>query len=72
MIVVFLARPEDDPDDLDALDSIWEEEVVTFGGNSGENDCGPDRLQRQIRASQRKAPNLDQNPNCNPVSGEVR
>jgi nitrate reductase delta subunit len=49
-----LAQPEDDPLDLAALDEIWEEEAVTFGGNAGENACGPDRLQRQIRAHQRK------------------
>ena len=49
-----LAQPEDDPLDLEALDEIWEEEAVTFGGNAGENACGPDRLQRQIRAHQRK------------------
>ena len=50
------AEPEDDPNDLAALDSIWEEEVVSFGGNAGEGDCGPDRLARQIRASHRPAP----------------
>jgi nitrate reductase molybdenum cofactor assembly chaperone NarJ/NarW len=49
-----LDQPEDDPTDLKALDDIWEEEVVTFGGNAGENDCGPDRLQRQMRAHTRK------------------
>lgn len=49
-----LAQPEDDPLDLAALDEIWEEEAVTFGGNAGENACGPDRLQRQVRAHQRK------------------
>ncbi|MCY6380161.1 nitrate reductase molybdenum cofactor assembly chaperone [Hoeflea prorocentri] len=49
-----LQEPLDDPDDLEALDRIWEEEVVTFGGNAGENACGPDRLQRQMRAHQRK------------------
>lgn len=49
-----LAQPEHDPLDLDALDEIWEEEAVTFGGNAGENACGPDRLQRQMRAHQRK------------------
>ena len=26
-----LTEPEDDPDDLEALDRIWEEEAVTFG-----------------------------------------
>ena len=49
-----LGLPDDDPDDLEALDRIWEEEAVTFGGNAGENACGPDRLQRQMRAHQRK------------------
>ena len=50
-----LAQPEDDPLDLDALDEIWEEEAVTFGGNAGENTCGPDRLQRRLRAHTRNA-----------------
>ncbi|WP_108881474.1 nitrate reductase molybdenum cofactor assembly chaperone [Anderseniella sp. Alg231-50] len=49
-----LAVPEDDPNDLEALDRIWEEEAVTFGGNAGEGTCGTDRIQRQMRAHQRK------------------
>ena len=56
-----LDAPEDDPADLEALDRIWEEEAVTFGGNAGENACGLDRLQRQMRAARRKpdaAPHL--------------
>lgn len=51
-----LAQPEDDPTDLEALDEIWEEEAVTFGGGNGEAACGPDRLQRQVRAANRAAP----------------
>ncbi len=54
-----LDAPEDDPDDLEALDRLWEEEAVTFGGNSGENACGPDRLRTQMRAAARKP---DQSP----------
>lgn len=50
-----LDLPEDDPTNLDALDRIWEEEVVMFGGNAGEEACGPDRLRTQMRAYQRKA-----------------
>lgn len=61
LLETLLARPEDDPNDLEALDEIWEEEAVTFGGNAGENECGPDRLQRQIRASRRK-PDSPDNP----------
>jgi len=52
-----LAEPDHDPDDLKALDEIWEEEVVTFGGNAGESACGPDRVQRQLRAHKRNPEN---------------
>ena len=55
-VAEILKTPEDDPDDLGALDKIWEDEAVTFGGNAGESDCGPDRLKRQIRAANRPAP----------------
>lgn len=46
--------PDDDPDDLEALDRIWEDEVVMFGANAGENNCGTDRLRMQVRAGRRK------------------
>lgn len=49
-----LAGAEDDPNDLEAMDRIWEDEVVTFGGNAGDNSCGPDRLRTQMRAAARK------------------
>ncbi len=55
-------QPDDNPDDLDALDRIWEEEVVTFGGNAGENSCGTDRLRTQMRAVSRKPENSDTYP----------
>ena len=54
-----LELPEDDPEDLKALDAIWEEEAVTFGGGAGNDACGPDRLRTQIRAHQRPAPQTD-------------
>ncbi len=56
LIDEILGRPDDDPDDFDALDRVWEEETVTFGNNAGEGDCGPDRLKRQMRAAARKVP----------------
>ena len=62
LLAQLLDAEDDDPDDLDALDRIWEEEAVTFGGNAGENGCGPDRLQRQIRASSRKPVDATQRP----------
>lgn len=53
---VFIDPDElDDPNDLEALDRVWEEEVVQFGGNAGEGVCGPDRLRTQVRAAQRPA-----------------
>ena len=57
-----LSIKEDDPDDLSALDRIWEEEVVTFGGNAGEGACGPDRLRTQMRAAQRRPDGAAANP----------
>ncbi|MBN9056165.1 MAG: nitrate reductase molybdenum cofactor assembly chaperone, partial [Rhizobiales bacterium] len=49
-----LESAEDDPDDLVALDRVWQDEAVTFGGNAGESGCGPDRLRTQMRAAARK------------------
>lgn len=54
LLSALLSAEEDDPDDLEALDRIWEEEAVTFGGNAGEGGCGPDRLRMQVRAAQRR------------------
>jgi nitrate reductase delta subunit len=51
-----LEEPDHDPDDLDALDAVWESEAVTFGGGTGENNCGPDRLRMQVRAARRPPP----------------
>ncbi|NBR54213.1 MAG: nitrate reductase molybdenum cofactor assembly chaperone [Rhodobacteraceae bacterium] len=31
IVAELLAQPEDDPDDLEALDKVWEESEVTFG-----------------------------------------
>jgi len=54
-----LKIPEDDPADLQALDAIWNEEAVTFGGGPGNDACGPDRLRTQLRAHKRPAPQSD-------------
>lgn len=51
-----LEQPDHDPDDLEALDAVWESEVVTFGGSMGEQSCGPDRLRTQVRAARRPPP----------------
>lgn len=53
-IEAILDEPDDDPADLEALDKVWEEEAVTFGGGAGANPCGADRIRTQIRAGQRR------------------
>jgi nitrate reductase molybdenum cofactor assembly chaperone NarJ/NarW len=39
-VKAFLSTPEDDPEDLAALDAVWEEEMITFG--SGANGDAED------------------------------
>lgn len=63
LLSALLSAEEDDPDDLEALDRIWEEEAVTFGGNAGEGACGPDRLRMQVRAAQRRPAAHSATPN---------
>lgn len=46
-------EPDDNPNDLTALDAAWEEEEVTFGPAAAE--CGKDGLIAKIRAGQRPA-----------------
>ncbi len=47
--------PEEDPDDLEAMDASWEEAAVRFGPGEAVDACGTDRVRTQIRASQRDA-----------------
>jgi nitrate reductase delta subunit len=47
--------PEENPDDLEAMDAAWEEATVRFGPGEAVDACGPDRLRQQIRAGQRDA-----------------
>ncbi len=63
-VAEILQEPEDDPNDLKALDEIWEEEAVTFGAGQGNDACGPDRLRTQIRAHNRPPPQ-DPRPQMN-------
>ncbi len=62
VVAEILREPDDNPDDLEALDRIWEEEVVTFGGGAGNNACGVDRIRTQIRAAQRRPADPAANP----------
>lgn len=49
--------PDDDPNDLGALDADWEEAAVRFGPGPGESmdTCGPDRVRTRLRAATRAA-----------------
>lgn len=47
--------PEEDPDDLEAMDASWEEAAVRFGPGEAVDACGTDRIRTQIRAAQRNA-----------------
>jgi nitrate reductase delta subunit len=50
--------PEVDPNDLQALDAVWEEEEVRFGPGSATADCGVNSLAAKIRQARRPAPGL--------------
>lgn len=63
-VAQILEEPADDPNDLKALDKIWEEEAVAFGAGQGNDACGPDRLRTQIRAHNRPPPQ-DPRPQMN-------
>jgi len=46
-----LAQDEDDPSDLEALDRIWSEEAVTFGGAAEDTQhFGVEQLRDQLKA----------------------
>lgn len=53
------AIPDDDPDDLAALDAAWEEAAVRFGPGEPVDACGTDRLRIRVRAAQRDATQRD-------------
>ncbi len=49
-----LEKPDDDADDLAALDAAWQDEEVTFGPGSA-LQCGKDDLATRLRAARRPA-----------------
>ena len=69
-LAAVLAEPETDPDDMAALDKVWEEEAVTFGpgadgqgAQSAMGGCGADALAARMRHARRAVPTHD-----NPMS----
>jgi nitrate reductase delta subunit len=53
--------PEEDfdPNDLKALDAVWEEEEVRFGPGAATAECGVDSLAAKVRQARRPAPGVE-------------
>jgi nitrate reductase delta subunit len=59
IVAALSAEPDEDPNDLAALDAAWEEEEVTFGpGAAAAAQCGKDGLAVKLRAGRRPAPGV--------------
>jgi nitrate reductase delta subunit len=59
VVAALIGEPDEDPNDLAALDAAWEEEEVTFGpGAAAAAQCGKDRLAAKLRAGRRPAPGM--------------
>ncbi|MBB3066805.1 MULTISPECIES: nitrate reductase molybdenum cofactor assembly chaperone [Limibacillus] len=54
VVEALLTLEEDDPNDFEALDRIWEEEAVRFGGGSGKQACPAERIGDRLRAATRE------------------
>jgi nitrate reductase molybdenum cofactor assembly chaperone NarJ/NarW len=53
-----VAEADVDPDDLKALDALWEEEEVRFGLGSAAH-CGMDSIAAKVRQARRPAPGVE-------------
>jgi nitrate reductase molybdenum cofactor assembly chaperone NarJ/NarW len=57
ILAALMGEPDEDPNDLAALDAAWEEEEVTFGpGAAAASQCGKDGIAAKLRAARRPAP----------------
>jgi nitrate reductase delta subunit len=54
-----MAAPDDDPNDLAALDAAWVDEEVKFGPAAA-SECGTDGIAAKIRAARRPAAGVQQ------------
>lgn len=57
IVTALLGEPEDDPNDLAALDAAWQDEEVRFGPAAA-SQCGKDGIAAKLRAARRPAPDL--------------
>jgi nitrate reductase delta subunit len=59
VVATLMNEPDEDPNDLAALDAAWEEEEVIFGpGAVADAQCGKDGLAAKLRAVRRPAPGV--------------
>jgi nitrate reductase delta subunit len=59
VVAALMGEPDEDPNDLAALDAAWEDEEVTFGpGAAAAAQCGKDGLAAKLRAARRPAPDM--------------
>jgi nitrate reductase delta subunit len=59
VVAALMGEPDEDPNDLAALDAAWEEEEVTFGpAAAASSQCGKDGLIAKLRAVRRPAPGM--------------
>jgi nitrate reductase delta subunit len=59
VVAALMGEPDEDPNDLTALDAAWEEEEVTFGpAAAAAAHCGKDGLAAKLRAARRPAPGV--------------
>jgi nitrate reductase delta subunit len=66
IVEALLGAPDDNPDDLAALDAAWQDEEVTFGPAAA-GACGKDGLIAKVRAVQRPAPGVPASKPQRPV-----
>jgi nitrate reductase molybdenum cofactor assembly chaperone NarJ/NarW len=68
VVAALMGEPDEDPDDLAALDAAWEEEEVTFGPAAAASaQCGKDGLAAKLRAARRPAPGMPEPEPKRPV-----
>jgi nitrate reductase delta subunit len=56
ILAALMGEPDEDPNDLAALDATWEAEEVTFGPAAASAQCGKDGIAAKLRAARRPAP----------------
>jgi nitrate reductase delta subunit len=66
VLKAILSAPDDDPNDLAALDAAWLDEEVKFGPSS-DAACDTDGLAAKIRAGRRPAPGMPAQPTQRPI-----